>query len=329
MRDSNDADETATRGSVTKVNRRKLLVNSAVVVGASTAGATLTGGVFGGDSKQEFDKVLKKAFEIEQAEGKEAMVTYLESKGYGVVNRELEVELSLGADRDGEHGDIPVSPDKVEDPREKGIKVTLTGAHDPYANEYHVSTRVELLFSSQPTRGYHCHEKSYGEAPIDLVSLGWNTQRTQYWELASTDRISDFAYVYSDYSQMPGGDEWSHDSVGFKYDDEDAFSDWADENGGNDNCPFAEEYYDLGRVGVKLKTAGSHSPEDREVYASYEHTWSKSTRSLGIGFGVGTTGPVVSASLTPESEVESTTTTTETDSDTILKISQNEMPTCC
>lgn len=329
MRDSNDPDETGSGGSVTKVNRRKLLANSAVVVGASTVGATLTGGVFGSGSKQEFDEVLKKAFEIEKEEGREAMVTYLESKRYGVVNRDLEVELSLGADGDDENGDVPISPDKIEDPREKGVKVTLTGAHDPYANEYLVSTRVELWFASQPTRGYNCHEISYGEAPIDLVSLGWNTPRTQYWELASTDRISDFAYVYSDYSQMPGGDEWGHDSVGFKYDDEDAFSDWADENGGTDDCPWAKEYYDLGRVGVKLKTAGSHSPEDREVYASYEHTWSKSTSSLGIGFGVGPAGPVVSASLTPESEVESITTTTETNRDDTLKITQDEMPTCC
>jgi hypothetical protein len=306
------------------INRRAVLASGAALAGASAVGgkAALVGNVVG-DQSEDFDDVMDRAYEIEREKGKDAMVSFLRDKGYGVATKEVEFSMSIGTNDPKGDGD-QVSPNKVENVREEGVRGQLTGVHDTYNNEYHVGIGIELWFDESPTRSPNCYKQSYGEDPVDLASLGWNTPRTQYWELVSTDKISDFAYVNSDYSRLPGGDEWSRDSVGFTYDDAEAYSDWR-----GDNCNLAREYYDLGSVGVKLKPAGSHSRSDREVFGSYEHTWEKSTDGLGIGFGASPAGPVVSARLTPESEVDSTTTTTKTDRNKTLKISQDEMTRCC
>lgn len=287
------------------------------------------------DDREQFEQHMGRALQITDPEKRSS---YLERHDISYAYDEGFLETPLGSTnesseevverKDGDEkkrrkaDDRTVSAQKLEDPEDSGVKLTIHGANysreDYYGIfltiEYYLAFECEYMFGSG-----NWDDVSFGEGPNDAAALMWGTNQKKYWEIHDSYDIDDSVYDYSEYIEWEDGSYDPSGAIGFTVDDEQRSEDWAQDRFGwsgepslNDCSIFSlgdrkDDTVVVGVAGVYLEPTGNHSPSDRIVQAMYTHAWEKDVSNVGLSVGV---PPSASLTITPSSEVDQTQTQT-------------------
>lgn len=236
-----------------KSSRRKLLKS----IGAATiaiGGVSTSSSAANRRGKQDPSKIVDQSFVVREKTGsRKKWKQFLVNRGFSVGSKH--VKLSFPAHGSGESNDGGVGTQEIA---YEDLDAWISMVHYCSSNYYYSELSWQYLQEV-------CCPHSVGEDPVDVVGIGFESDKWEY-RTGSLDDLKSSSYV----SYRSGT---SGSGPGFNVDDDQIYID-----GQTDSTFYA---------GVELEPIGNYTQPQRKVQAAYSHTYDVSILDVGVGYPFG------------------------------------------